>query len=209
MIFLKRENGYLWLMMKDYPPEYWNRSYRTGQLGWDIGYVSTPLKDYFDQLTDQSIRILVPGAGNGWEVEYLHNLGFRNSYLLDFSPLAIESFKKRFTGFPNSHIYNEDFFKHRGQYDLIVELAFFSSLPKTRREDYVNQMYRLLKAGGKYVGLLFNHEFPFDNPLFGGSPEEYKKLFEKKFEFIHFDTAYNSIKPRKGREQFLLLKKNR
>jgi len=159
MIFLKRENGYLWLMMKDYPPEYWNRSYRTGQLGWDIGYVSTPLKDYFDQLTDQSIRILVPGAGNGWEVEYLHNLGFRNSYLLDFSPLAIESFKKRFTGFPNSHIYNEDFFKHRGQYDLIVELAFFSSLPKTRREDYVNQMYRLLKAGGKYVGLLLIMSF--------------------------------------------------
>jgi thiopurine S-methyltransferase len=194
-------------MMKDYPPAYWDKSYKSGKLGWDIGYAATPLKEYFDQLIDKSIRILVPGAGNGWEVEYLYNFGFKNTYLLDFAPLAIESFKKRFPDFPETQILYEDFFKHKGRYDLIVELAFFSSLTKNRRNQYVTQVYNLLKAGGKFVGLLFNHEFPFDNPPFGGSPEEYRQLFEKKFGFIHFDTAYNSIKPRKGREQFILLKK--
>ena len=191
--------------MKGYPPEYWNRFYNEGKLGWDIGYVSTPLKEYFDQINNKSIKILVPGAGSGWEAEYLFKSGFENVYLLDFSPKAITLFKKRFPGFPESQILLEDFFEHQQNYDLIVEQTFFSSLPRNFRPRYVEHMYNLLNPGGKLVGLLFNHEFPFDNPPFGGTPEEYKKLFEKKFEFVFFDTATNSIKPRRGRELFLLM----
>ena len=56
--------------------EYWDSKYDKGEIGWDIGYVSTPLKEYFDQLQDKSIKILVPGAGNAWEVEYLHKSSF-------------------------------------------------------------------------------------------------------------------------------------
>ncbi len=191
--------------MNSYPPEYWNRFYNEGKLGWDIGYVSTPLKEYFDQLDDKTIKILVPGAGSGWEAEYLYKQGFKNVYLLDFSPKAIALFKKRFPGFPESQILLEDFFEHQQKYDLIVEQTFFSSLPRNFRPRYVEQMYNLLNPGGKLVGLLFNHEFQFNEPPFGGSPDEYKMLFEKKFDFIHFDTATNSIKPRRGRELFLLM----
>ncbi len=193
--------------MKKYPPEYWNTAYKEGKTGWDIGYVSTPLKEYFDQLTDKSITILVPGAGNGWEVEYLFKTGFVNTFLLDFSEEAISSFKQRFPDFPENQIIHNDFFKHTGAYDLIVEQTFFSSLPRSFRNAYAEKVFELLKPNGKLVGLLFNHEFPFDNPPFGGSPEEYENLFKPWFEFIQFDTAHNSIKPRSGREHFLLLRK--
>ncbi len=194
-------------VVKIYPPEYWDEFYRQNSTGWDIGYVSTPLKEYFDQLDNKNLKILVPGAGNGWEVEYLYNAGFKNTFLLDFSNAAIDSFKKRFPVFPEKNIIKEDFFKHKGKYDLIVEQTFFSSIPRDKRKQYVDNVYELLNTGGKFVGLLFNHEFGFAEPPFGGTPEEYKKLFSNRFSFIHFDVAYNSIKPRKSRELFVLLLK--
>jgi hypothetical protein len=76
------------------------------------------------------------------------------------------------------------------------------------RKQYVEKCHELLNARGKRVGLLFNHEFGKNEPPFGGTPEEYTALFSGNFRFIHFETAYNSIKPRKGRELFILLLKN-
>jgi len=193
--------------MKTYPPSYWDKFYEQNLLGWDIGYVSTPLKSYFDQIENKTLKILVPGAGNGWEVEYLFNQGFLNTYMLDFSKKAIEHFTNRFPGFPHAQIINEDFFLHQDTYDLIVEQTFFSSLLRSKRKDYVAKVHELLQPDGKLVGLLFNHEFPFEEPPFGGTTEEYKQLFSTHFKFVHFATAYNSIKPRKDRELFILLKK--
>ena len=51
--------------------EYWINRYKEERTGWDIGYPSTPLKEYIDQLQDKNLRILIPGAGNGYEAEYL------------------------------------------------------------------------------------------------------------------------------------------
>jgi len=190
-----------------YSPEYWDNFFEKHHLGWDIGHVSTPLKEYFDQLGDKSIKILIPGAGRGWEVEYLYKSGFRNVFYHDFSPLAHEAFLKRVPYFPQDQMLQEDFFSLRGSYDLIIEQTFFSALQRNRRKDYARQMYDLLNPGGKFVGLLFNHEFLHDYPPFGGSLDEYKMLFFKLFNVSAFDIAYNSIKPRKGREFFFILEK--
>jgi methyl halide transferase len=50
--------------------QYWSERYEKSQTGWDVGNVSPALKDYFDQLTDKSISILIPGCGNAYEAEY-------------------------------------------------------------------------------------------------------------------------------------------
>ena len=83
---------------------YWSQKYMDGKTGWDIGTVSLPLKTYFDQLTDKSIRILVPGAGFGWEAEYLFELGFSNVFVLDFAAEAIDGYQKRNPKFPESQL---------------------------------------------------------------------------------------------------------
>ena len=191
---------------QNYPSSYWDAFYEKNKLGWDIGSVSTPLKEYFDQLENRDMKILIPGAGNGYEVEYLYKQGFSNTFLLDFSQKAISSFKNRYPYFPNENIICQDFFQHQGNYDLIVEQTFLSSLPKSQRERYVNQVHRLLLPGGKVMGLLFNHEFPYDYPPFGGTPDDYRKLFAP-FRFKIFETAYNSIKPRRNRELFFIFEK--
>ena len=53
--------------------EYWNTRYVENDFGWDAGEITTPLKTYFDQLKDKSLKILIPGAGNSYEAEYLFN----------------------------------------------------------------------------------------------------------------------------------------
>ena len=92
---------------------YWNFRYDQQRTGWDTGSITTPLKEYFDQLTDRDLRILIPGAGNAYEAEYLISKGFKNVDVLDISDRAISLFKSRVPDFPNDHIYNENFFDHR------------------------------------------------------------------------------------------------
>jgi thiopurine S-methyltransferase len=188
-------------------PDYWSLQYQHGRHGWNIGSVSTPLKVYFDQLIDRNIKILIPGAGFGWEAGYLFEKGFHNTYVLDFSEEALSKFRDNFPEFPSSNILHENFFTHQGAYDLIVEQTFFSSIPRDQRNYYVQKTYQLLRESGKLCGLLFNHEFNFEGPPFGGTSDEYQKLFAHLFDFKTFETSYNSIKPRSGRELFLLLEK--
>lgn len=182
--------------------EYWNRKYSENRLKWDIGYVSTPLKEYVDQVTNKQIRVLVPGAGNGYEAEYMHLTGFPFVFVLEISPAAIGNFRKRVPGFPADHIIEENFFVHDGKYDLIIEQTFFSSIIRKKRRDYAKKMHDLLNTGGKLVGLLFNHEFEGTEPPFGGTKAEYETLFSPYFSLDILEIAYNSIKPRKGRELF-------
>ena len=193
--------------MKPLDSAYWDGLYLSKRTGWDIGYASPPIMEYFKQVDDKSLKILIPGAGNAWEAEELRKMGFKQVYILDFSLEAVSAFQKRVPDFPKSQIIIDDFFQHRGEYDFIIEQTFFSSLKTNLRESYVNQIYELLKPQAKLIGLLFNHLFPFTGPPFGGTPQEYKELFSKKFHFQVFDIAYNSIKPRDGREHFLLFKK--
>ena len=61
----------------------WEKRYRESETGWDLGSISTPLKEYFDQLEDKEIKVLIPGCGNAHEASYLHELGFKNNPVLN------------------------------------------------------------------------------------------------------------------------------
>ena len=84
--------------------KYWNDRYNNNDIGWDIGKVSHPIKKWFDHESDISKKILIPGAGRGFEVGYAYEIGFKNVYYLDFSNSASQKFKKQFPNFPKSQI---------------------------------------------------------------------------------------------------------
>ncbi len=193
--------------MNNLDSSYWDRLYKNEQIGWDLGYASPSIMNYFNQITDKTLKILIPGAGNAWEAEQLWKDGFSQVYVLDFSLEAVSAFKKRVPGFPENQIIITNFFQHQGIYDIIVEQTFFSSLQINQRLKYVKHIHSLLKAKAKLMGLLFNHSFGFNGPPFGGTPKEYKELFQNYFHFQIFEIAYNSIKPRSKREHFMLLQK--
>ncbi|MCT8340659.1 TPMT family class I SAM-dependent methyltransferase [Flavobacteriaceae bacterium TK19130] len=187
----------------DFYETYWNNRYISGEMGWDIGYPSTPLKEYFDQLVDKEQKILIPGAGNAYEAEYLHRQGFKNVHVLDISCMALRKFQERVPDFPENHLVHADFFNHEASYDRIIEQTFFCALPKKFRTRYVEKMKSLLKPDGKLVGLLFNIPLNDDKPPFGGNEKEYRALFEPHFNIEIMETAYNSIPERQGNELFV------
>ena len=109
----------------DLNKNFWDLRYQNNEIGWDIGYISTPLKKYIDQLTDKNIKILIPGGGNSYEAEYLHNLGFKNVFVVDISPTALTNLKNRVPDFPKNHLINIDFFKLNNSFDLANLLTSF------------------------------------------------------------------------------------
>ena len=186
--------------------EYWSKRYNLNQTGWDCGQITTPLKEYIDQLTDKNLKILIPGCGNAYEGEYLWKKGFKNVYILDFAPEAIDNFKKIVPDFPDKNIIQQDFFEHVDKYDLILEQTFFCAINPNKREDYAAYSSNLLNEKGKLVGVLFNREFE-GGPPFSGCLEDYQNIFSSYFTEVKMKSCYNSIKPRVGTELFIRLVK--
>ena len=187
----------------------WNFKYLNNNTGWDIGLVSTPLKEYIDQLNNKNTKILIPGGGNNYEVEYLHIKGFRNVFVLDIAEKALDNFKKRVPTFPKENILLGDFFLLEDTFDLIIEQTFYCAISPKLRDNYVKKMHSLLNKNGKLTGVLFQFPLTEVGPPFGGSKKEYVKRFSPYFDIKILEDCYNSITPRKGKEVFIkFVKKN-
>ena len=194
-------------MMMKLNKEYWEERYQKGEDQWNVGDISIPIKEYIDQITYINIKILIPGAGNGYELEYLIEKDFKNSYVVDYAPTPLENIKKRIPNLNESQIINADFFELEGQYDLIIEQTFFCALNPDLRHAYVQKMKALLNPKGKIVGLLFQFPLTSAGPPFGGSIEEYVSLFQNDFNIVTIETAHNSIAPRANKELFVIFEK--
>ena len=190
---------------------YWQARYVAGRDGWDAHEITPPLRAYFDQLdVARQPRILIPGAGRAYEAEYLHQLGFRQVFVVDLAPEPLLALAARVPNFPAEHLLLADFFAlpNEQPFDFIVEQTFFCALNPALRPTYARQCAELLQPDGTLMGLLFDTDFgPVQEPPFGGTKEEYREYFAPYFSFRHFETATNSLRFRQGRELFICLKK--
>jgi len=190
---------------------YWSNRYLEASTAWDIGAASRPLLSYFEQLDDKAVAILIPGAGNAYEAAYLHQQGFNNVHILDISDIPLKQFADLNPDFPKAHIHHQDFFKHKGKYNLIIEQTFFCSLIPTgmNRVKYATKIASLLVPKGQLVGLWFNHPLTDDMEKrpFGGSQKEYEGYLSPYFDVTSFEPCHNSIDERQGDELFGIFQK--
>ncbi|MFN4197698.1 MAG: methyltransferase domain-containing protein [Flavobacterium sp.] len=193
--------------MNRFDSTYWENRYITGETGWDAGSVTTPIKEYIDQLTDTSQKILVPGAGNGHEVVYLLEKGFTEVFVVDIAPTPLENLKKRVPELPNEQLILGDYFELDDTFDLIIEQTFYCALDPSLRAAYAQKCFELLKPGGKIAGVYFDFPLTEQGPPFGGSHEEYLSLFSSFFSIKTLERCYNSIAPRAERELFFIFEK--
>jgi SAM-dependent methyltransferase len=193
--------------MNQFSESFWTERYQTNEATWDAGSITAPLKAFVDQLTDKNIRILIPGAGNGHEAEYLFNNGFKNVFVIDISPEPINNIKSRVPTFPETQLITGDFFAHEGQYELIMEQTFFCALDPSLQAAYAPQMQKLLKPGAKLIGVLFIDPLHSKLPPFAITKEEYVTLFQPYLQLQTLEICYNSIKPRQNRELFIIAEK--
>ena len=192
-------------MQAKHQQSYWENRYQEQKTGWDIGYPSPQLKAVIDALTDKKIKILIPGAGNAYEAEYLYKSGYKNVHVVDIAKQPLLALKKRLPAIPSSHLHHQNFLDHTGRYNMIIEQTFFCALDPILRHDYVDKMYELLESAGTLTGLLFNIPLNADGPPYGGHETIYRNLFEVKFDITHMSTSELSIAPRAGNELFFAM----
>lgn len=188
---------------------YWSERYKNAQTGWDLGSPATPLKTYFEQMTDKSKAILIPGCGNAYEAEYLLENGFSNITLVDIAQTLVGNLQEKFKNYIESgkcRVLHADFFELTDSFDLVIEQTFFCAINPQLRATYAQKMAEILHPKGKLVGILFDKEF-VGGPPFGGSQAEYIPYFEPYFNFLTYDACYNSIPPRADAELFVILQK--
>ncbi|WP_040282128.1 methyltransferase domain-containing protein [Psychroserpens damuponensis] len=191
--------------MENLDASYWDNRYKNNDDRWDLGEISPPIKTFIDQLTNKSIRILIPGGGNSYEAEYLFNNGFTNVYVVDLSATALQNLKLRVPQFPQAHLMHCNFFELDLTFDLIIEQTFFCALQPNLRNEYVLKMQSLLANKGTLVGVLFILPLDKQGPPFGGNKAVYSNLFEPVFEIQILEKCYNSIESRRGKELFFKL----
>lgn len=187
--------------------QYWDAQWKSNKTGWDVGDATPAITTYMAQYVNKNAAILIPGCGNAHEAAYLVAQGFTNITLIDIAPHAVKLLRTKFVDTPQIKVLCEDFFKHEGVYDLIIEQTFFCAISPSRRKEYAEKAAALLNKNGKIIGLLFDKTFDRQGPPFGGCPCEYKPIFEPHFVIKNMTECYNSIAPRAKSEVFINLVK--
>jgi len=190
--------------------DYWQNRYEQIQTGWDAGRITTPIKTYFDQVTNKDAKILIPGCGNAHEATYLFENGFTQVYLCDWARAPLEQFAQQNPSFPKEQLICANFFELTlTNFDYIIEQTFFCAIDPMLRPLYAKKTAQLLKKDGRLIGLLFNEQLQLDRsgPPFGGNKAEYMTYFQEYFTYLYIENCYNSIKPRQGAELFVKLVK--
>ena len=188
--------------------KYWEERYQQGYTGWDIGHVSAGMRHIIDELSDKEVKILVPGAGNGFEVANLWERGFTNVFLLDWAEAPLDNFSRNNPDFPQTQLLCQDFFTLDDQFDLILEQTFFCALNPSQRPEYVKKTYQILAKNGLLKGLLFSTPMYANRPPYGGSLTEYQDLFSGLFEIKKLEPCLFSEPDRMGMEaEIEMLKK--
>ena len=172
--------------------------------GQETKMLNTMALDQY-QLLVERINELSPktmldlGCGNGELTKQISKELSIKSIGIDFSFMGKDVKGTQFKQIDTEH------FKLEKKFDLVIEQTFFCALQPNQRKDYVKKMAEVIKPGGKLAGVLFDFPLTEQGPPFGGSQEEFGKLFKPYFTITKMERCYNSIKPRMGNELFFEL----
>lgn len=153
-------------------PEFWDTRFRGGVTPWDAGGVPLRLREWLRQRT-QPMRVLIPGAGTGYEAGYFGERG-HDVVAIDFSDGAIEAARHR--------VVKADFFTYPATgFDLVYERAFLCALPRRLWPQWAQRMAQLVRSGGELAGFFYLDDNE-RGPPFGTSRGELADLRARAFD---------------------------
>ncbi|OQY86119.1 MAG: hypothetical protein B6D41_13680 [Chloroflexi bacterium UTCFX4] len=192
-------------------PAKWERDYQRGTAGWDIG-TPTPV---FQRLIRSGEfppgRILVPCAGRGHDAREFARHGFE-VVAVDFAREAVEQMRALMDDASQYEIWQGDLFQlpqeWYGTFDYVLEYTCYCAIDPQRREEYADMIARVLKKGGKYIALALPLNERVGGPPFTVKPDELiSQLTRRGLKLLHREFPSDSIKPRKGNEELLVMEK--
>ena len=192
-------------------PDFWQSVYDAGQPGWDEGR-PTPV---FERLATSgeylSGRLVVLGAGRGWDARLFARHGFEVT-AIDFAPSAIADMQALAEDDAPVQALRADIFElptsMNASFEYVIEYTCFCAIDPQRRDDYADLVARLLAPGGYYIARAFPIGDYDGGPPFAVTPEAYiDRLLARGFELLQRGPDPDSIKPRRGREELLVMQK--
>jgi len=99
--------------------------------------------------------------------------------------------------------------EYDGVFDYVIELTCFCAVNPERRQEYERLVYKILKPGGKLIGLWF----PLDKTISDGGPpwgitiDEVKSIFKNGWIIEREEFPEISIQQRKNREKLIIFEK--
>ena len=187
--------------------DYWARRYAEGVPRWDQGRPAPPLERAIAEADlGPGHRAFVPGCGLGHEALALARRGCRVT-AVDFAAAAIDGLHRRaraeglrvegrvadiFAPLPDDEA---------GSYDALVEHTCFCAIPPDRRDDYVRLAARLLRPGGRLLGLFYEVDVPLaEGPPYVTTREDVETHFGPWFSVETLARPDDSFPHRRGRE---------
>lgn len=134
----------------------WDQCYQQGETPWDKGAPSPPLEAWLSGRR-LSGRALVPGCGLGHDVALVTAAGAEATGL-DIAPTAVERACAAHPQLAGRFVLGDLFAPPAdwmGRFDWIFEHTCLCALPPERRGDYEQAVARLLRPGGRLVGVWF------------------------------------------------------
>jgi SAM-dependent methyltransferase len=191
----------------------WDESYRKGEVFWDKGAPSPPLRQYLARHPARG-RTLVPGCGRGHEVALAVELGL-DATGLDIAPTAIAEARALYPQLAERLVTGDLFnpaAELRGAFDVVLEHTCMSGLHPTLRADYRCGIDLTLRPGGLLIGVWYiNPDLDpgYEGPPFPFSVADLTALFADSYEIMADYVPDVAFQGREGRERVRVLRRAR
>jgi methyl halide transferase len=189
----------------------WDEIYRKGEVFWDRGEPSLPMKQYLERHGVRG-RALVPGCGRGYEVALAVEHGL-DATGLDIAPTAVAEARALYPHLAERFVTGSVFDppeEMRGAYDVVLEHTCMSALPPAMRAAYRRGIDLTLRRGGLLIGVWFINPAldPGDEgPPYPFSLAELTALFADGYEIVEDYVPDVAFAGREGRERVRVLRR--
>jgi len=189
----------------------WDLYYENNQDGWDLGGPTPVFKRLASSARFTPGRMLVLGAGRGYDAREFSRHGFQVT-AVDFASNAVNEMKRLAEPEAPVEILQQDIFTFPNEYDetfdYILEYVCFCAIDPNRRNEYADVVKRLLKPNGLFIDLAFPLDGRKNGPPFGVSEDELLGLFDERgFKLLSREKPVDSIKPRRHAEELFIFQK--
>jgi len=140
-------------------PEFWETMYQSRKDKWDLGKANPSLLEFFkNPLCPKKGRVLVPGAGRGWDAAAWAQRG-HETVAVDFAQSAVSALSTLAEKHPKLSVLNIDLFelspKSTEPFEIIYEYGCFSAIHPGRRDEYFEVWDKMLRPGGLVIAIFY------------------------------------------------------
>lgn len=186
---------------------FWDTRYQQNVTPWESTQLPPDFSAQVAQLLPTVNKVLVPGCGAAYEIDFLRGQGLDVS-AIDFSAEAVQRARAHLGQY--GHLVQQaDFFSPElaGSWDWVYERAFLCALPPARWPAYAEKMASLIRPGGYLAGYFFLRP-ALKGPPFGCALEQLENLLGQGFALVRQQALQGSLAVFAPDEYFLVWQRN-